>query len=317
MAKELKEKMNIQFFAGEKIITRANAEALIDEQFSKEIFNGIAQESVVLKVAKRLQNMTSDKTKIRVLDLLPVAGFVSGDTGLKPTSNAAWKGKEIHAEEIAVIIGIPEAVVDDASYDIIGEAKPRIVEAFGKVIDEAILFGKGKPGSWPEGLLTQITAADKNVTPEAGATTYDNIDAAMTLVEENGFMADTIVGGVGLKSKFRKMVDKNGQPIKGTEIDELNREYVRNGAWDKSLTQFFIGDWSNLVYAVRQDITYKILDQSVITDSAGKVIYNFAQQDMVGLRVVMRLGWEVPNPVTAENGTAKRFPFACVDNPAA
>ena len=24
----------------------------------------------------------------------------------------------------------------------------------------------------------------------------------------------------------------------------------------------------------------------------------------------MRLGWEIPNPVNAENGTAARFPFA-------
>lgn len=31
---------------------------------------------------------------------------------------------------------------------------------------------------------------------------------------------------------------------------------------------------------------------------------------MVALRVVMRLGWEIPNPVNALNETTKRFPFA-------
>ena len=31
---------------------------------------------------------------------------------------------------------------------------------------------------------------------------------------------------------------------------------------------------------------------------------------MVALRVVMRLGWEIPNPVNAENETDARFPFA-------
>jgi hypothetical protein len=30
---------------------------------------------------------------------------------------------------------------------------------------------------------------------------------------------------------------------------------------------------------------------------------------MVALRVVMRLGWEIPNPVNALNETATRFPF--------
>ena len=31
---------------------------------------------------------------------------------------------------------------------------------------------------------------------------------------------------------------------------------------------------------------------------------------MVALRVVMRLGWEIPNPVNALNESAARFPFA-------
>ena len=45
--------------------------------------------------------------------------------------------------------------------------------------------------------------------------------------------------------------------------------------------------------------------------STKEVIYALAQQDMVALRIVMRLGWEVPNPINSlKPKEAERFPFA-------
>ena len=71
------------------------------------------------------------------------------------------------------------------------------------------------------------------------------------------------------------------------------------------------GDFKQLVYAIRQDITYKVLDQAVIQDAGGNTIYNLAQQDMVALRAVMRLGFALPNPINRLQGTAaNRSPFA-------
>ena len=60
------------------------------------------------------------------------------------------------------------------------------------------------------------------------------------------------------------------------------------------------GDFKELVYSIRQDVTYKILTEATIVDPTTKeVIYSLAQQDMVALRAVMRLGWEIPNPTSA------------------
>ena len=62
---------------------------------------------------------------------------------------------------------------------------------------------------------------------------------------------------------------------------------------------------------MRQDITYKVLDQAVIQDAAGNTIYNLAQQDMVALRAVMRLGFALPNQINRMQQTAaNRAPFA-------
>ena len=140
---------NLQLFDTDaQIIDRSGAEALIPEDRAKEIIQGAIEQSAVLSVGRRLADMTTAQNKLPVLDSLPIAYFVNGDTGAKKTTKQAWDKKVIYAEEIAVIVPIPEAVLDDADYDIWGEVKPRVQEAFGKVIDAAILFGDGKPTNW-------------------------------------------------------------------------------------------------------------------------------------------------------------------------
>lgn len=65
-------------------------------------------------MARKLPNMTSKQTRIRVLDFLPTAYWVDGDTGMKQTSMQAWDNVYLTAAELAVIVPIPESVFDDA-----------------------------------------------------------------------------------------------------------------------------------------------------------------------------------------------------------
>ena len=259
---------------------------------------------------RRLPNMTSDKTKLRVLDSLPVAYFVDESTnnGRKNTTKMAWDKKYINAAELAVIVPIKENVLNDASIDIWAEVRPRIVEAFAKKIDNAMFFGVDKPSDWRAGLVPSVISAGAEV-DETGHL-YSDINDVMTKVEESGYEVNGILGGVGLKGKFRMMTDTTGQPLNTTEIGSVRREFMDNGVWDKTTSTLIAGDFSQAVYAIRQDVTYKILDQAVIQDTDGSILYNLAQDDMVALRVVMRLGWEIPNPVNALNETSARFPFA-------
>ena len=135
----------------------------------------------------------------------------------------------------------------------------------------------------------------------------------MTEVEESGYNVTALLGGVGLKGKFRMMTDTTGQPLATTEIGSLRREYLDNGAWDKDEATLIAGDFSQAVYAIRQDVTYKVLDQAIIQDPTdGSILYNLAQEDMVALRVTFRMGYAIPNPVTALDGTEERYPFAAL-----
>lgn len=297
------------------MITKQNAEALFSEDLIAEIIQGVVKQSAALSMFRQLPNMTSNAMRMRVLDALPMAYWVDegANNGRKNLTEAAWDNKFIVPAELAVIVPIKENVLDDASIDIWGEIRPRLVEAIGKKIDQAIFVGIDKPTAWRADLLSSIAQAGAFVT-QGSATLYSAINDAMTKVEESGYNPTGIVGGVDVKGKFRMMLDTAGQPIKGTEIDSLPKAYIDNGAWDKSKAQMIIGDFTQAVYAIRQDITYKVLDQAVIQDpSTGSIKYNLAQEDMVALRVVMRLGWEIPNPITAlQPDETVRFPFAAI-----
>lgn len=302
------------------MINRTDAEALIPQEVSREIIQAVPQGSIVMRLARRLQNMAAKQKKVPVLSALAMAYFVQGDTGLKQTTKLAWEGKIIEAEELAVIVPIPESVLSDAEYDIWGEVRPSLIEAFGQAFDRAVLFGDSRPATWPQGILQSATAAGHAVT--AGSDLYADLlgqNWVMSLVERDGYPVTAHVAGLGVKARLRNVRDAQGRPILIEPAQTMAQwylagapiEFPTNGAIDETRALLFAGDWAQVVYAIRQDITYKVLDQAVITDNSGAIIYNLAQQDMVALRATMRIGWQIANPVTRANtNAATRFPFA-------
>lgn len=295
------------------MIAKNDVSALIDEQVVGEIFEGAQKESKVLSMFRRLPNMSSDKTKLRVSDALPVAYFVdeSKNNGRKNLTKAAWKNVFLTAEEIAVIVPIKENLLNDASVDLWAEIRPQLTSAIAKTIDAAVFKGEGAPTSWGEGIIPQIIAKGKKVA-ETGKL-YEDINKVMVEVEESGYDVNALLGGVGLKGKFRMMTDTTGRPLNTTEIGSLRREYLDNGAWDKETATLIAGDFNQAVYAIRSDVDYKVLTEAVIQDpSSGEILYNLAQEDMVALRVTFRMGYAIPNPVNALDGTGTRYPFAAL-----
>ena len=140
-----KNRMNLRLFENDvNIIDRTGAESLIPIQESNEIIQGVIAQSAVLSRGRKLANMTSKQYKMPVLDMLPIAYFVNGDSGQKKTTKQAWDKKFIVAEEIAVIVPIPEAVLDDSQYDIWGGSKTKVTGGIGIRLNGAVLFGTDK-----------------------------------------------------------------------------------------------------------------------------------------------------------------------------
>lgn len=310
---------------GKSIISRENAEALIREQVVPQIFQDVPKKSAFMALARKLPNMTSKQTRIRVLDQLPMAYWVNGDTGFKRTSEQAWDNVFLTAAELAVIVPIPEAVLDDAEFDIMGEVTPRVNEAIAQRVDSATIFGNNRPAEWDCDIITRARQAGNNVSTSSGKDWYDLImseDGAFDKVEQLGYAVTGAIGAMGMKAKLRGLRTQDGLPIYTASmqgatsygLDGNPLYFLDNGAFDKTVAQLVVGDFSQAVYAIRQDVTIKILDQGVIQDPTTKeIVYNLAQQDMIALRVVFRMGWALPNPATRLDGTREGCPFAYIE----
>jgi hypothetical protein len=104
------------------------------------------------------------------------------------------------------------------------------------------------------------------------------------------------------------LVDVSTSSIQGVPI-----HYMMAGTVPAT-ARAIAGDFSLGIVGVRQDLTYKVLDQAVLSDDTGKVIYNLAQQDMVALRITGRLAYATAVPATRSGGGANAYPFAVLQD---
>ena len=292
-----------------------------------ELLKVMPEESVMLRRARR-QPMSSKTSKQPIMTSFPEAYWVDGDTGLKQTTKQTFSQPIMTAEELAVIAVVPDAVIDDSSLPIWETLRPYLIEAIGRKIDAAAVWGIDKPASWPLALVPGAIAAGVSVTGNALATPADERRDAGRLVAELGLkMArgaganlSGLIAEAGTKWHLDGIRDRDNRPIyNGTEgaLRGVPLDEMKNGAWQAAsggTAVPLIGvDWSQVYIGVRQDITVKLLDQAVISDADGKVILNLAQQDSKGLRIVFRVGYQAVMPINhQQTNPALRFPAGIV-----
>lgn len=307
------------------IIARTDTGNLIPPEYVDEIIKSAKESSVVLANARRLRDMERGEMKMSVESALPMAYFVNGDNGVKGVTKAAWTGVTLTAEEIATIVPIPQNVVDDSGTPIWGEVQPMLAEAAGALIDKTVIAGAATPSSWPTAIVTEATTRNHVVNvPAANPDYFDLImgeNGLISMVENDGFFVNGHVAAISLRGKLRGIRDEVGQPIFAPTMQGANSymldgvpvTFSRNGALNDSGVFDIAGDWSQLVYSIRKDMTFDVFDTGVITDptDSNKIVYNLMQQDMIALRLTMRLGFALPNPVNRvqPDGTT-RYPFA-------
>ena len=304
-------------------IARNKTGNLIPIEYYPEIFKAAAAESVVLANARRLRDMERHELALTAEDALPLAYFTNGDTGFRDVTKAEWKGVTLTAEEINAIVPVPNNVMDDMDVPIWQEVMPMLSQAIGAVIDKALLIGTNKPATWPTAILSEAQTRSHVVTvPGSSPDYYDLImgpDGVIAKVEEDGYFVSGHAANISMRAKLRGVRDEVGQPIfmpsmqpgAQYQLDGAPMYFPRNGSLPAEVLDI-AGDWSQLVYSVRRDMTWDIFREGVISDPTTKlVVTNLMQQRMTALMVTMRIGFALPNPVNMvqPDGTA-RYPFA-------
>jgi len=177
-----------------------------------------------------------------------------------------------------------------------------------------VLFGENKATRSPNGIFTDAVAKSHTVALNTGSDILDDLNSALTLVENDGFTPTGHLADLSVRGKFRNLRDTNGSRI---NIEDFAANfggvprYMNKGNSIPASALIFSGDWSQVVYALSRDFEMRIEQSGVIQDGAGNISFNLMQQNMVGLICSMRVGWALPNPVNAVNtdGTS-RYPFA-------
>jgi HK97 family phage major capsid protein len=313
-------------------VSRTDAEVHIPEAVSSDILENAGKQSVALQLIQSTP-LSTKITKMPVLASLPTAAWVTGDTGRKTVSNMSWTKKFFTVEELAVIVPVPEAVLDDADFSLLEAIRVGAAGAIAAKLDETVFFGtedNGKPDSFPLGLVPGAIAAGKTVELGGSAVSEGGIatdfSRAFAQVEKSGRAVSGVYASSSLRPYTREANDANGAPSTRVSTDTIHGVPVRystDGLFvpgeDDVEALALAGDFSAAKIGVRQDVTYKLLDQATLQNADGSIMYNLAQQDMVAVRVVARYAFVLANPVNRGNlhlSENDRYAFSAVTAPA-
>jgi len=291
------------------ITNRQDADALIPEEESREILDQVIASSFLINEAGNTIQMSRKQTRLPVIGTVVSGGWVDGDTGVKAKSQNAWRNVFLNAEAHAVIVPVPEDVVEDMDEGFWERTRPQIAAAFARELDKAALFrANGEaPSSWPEGLAVQ--AHQRGAFVPIGSNAAKNggfagdVSDAFERLETSGFDPNLALAHTGLRAKARNTRDADGRQlaeIGATEWYGTSVQYPARGLWNPVtygsttfLPRGVVVDTSQLAFGLRSDISYKILDQATVTIDNQPV--NLAERDMVAIRAVGRFAFAVAN----------------------
>lgn len=322
----------------DSLISRGNVNLSTD--VLGEIFSAAAEQSAVFSLGRQLRMMNAAELQLDVLSALPSVYFV-GEKGnspsgtfshLKQTTSAEWDNVTITAEELAVIVPIPVNLVNDANFPVFDEVQGLITTAIAQKVDNSVLFGTpgtDVPATWRNGVFTGMPTAHKIAVGGLGDIYNVILGASGTYaqVEADGYEVNGNLAAQVIRGKIRGLRDGSGgtvgmpvfapatQPVGAFryELDGAPTAFDRLGSLDLAKALMISGDWSQLVWSIRQDIKFDRFDSGVITDASGVIIHNLMQEDLVALRCTFRMGWQLPNPINYLNTNANtRYPFAAV-----
>jgi hypothetical protein len=315
--------------AFDNITARSDVAALIPEQVSNEMLGKATQGSAVLNMFRRIP-VQGTALRFPILTALPIAYWVSGDTGLKQTTEMGWSNKYLTIEEIATIMPVADNVMEDVTVNIWDEAQPLLVEAFARVLDSAVFFGASAPSSFPTNIVAAAAAAGNFV--DAGTATtaqggfMGDLDNLISKIEQDGYDTTGYLSPITTRARFRSARDTQGRKLDEGRVagnlqavDGVSIMYPMRGLWPASGgvgvngVALIGGQWDQFVIGVKNGIEYKVITEGVITDDQNQIVYNLPQQDMQALRLKFRIGWQVANTINNDNPDGStRYPVGYI-----
>jgi HK97 family phage major capsid protein len=285
-------------------------EDLVPSAVAAEVVSSVSDhQSALMQLAHKVP-MPSGVEQVPVVSSAPVSGFVSpAYGGLKPGSSVEWTALTLTAGEIGVLVAVPDAYISDTSYDVWGNVKDEITRSFVSVFENAALYGTNAPSDWPTGGLTAAAHADAI----SGADALDALDKAMSHLEAAGITPSGILGGPALRAALRAQSVAVLQPFTEAPASIYGVPIAFSTNWDDTKGIALVGGFDpGVIVGIREDLTWTISEEGVISDATGKVVLNALQSDSSILRCYWRLALQATQPIGPEGTGVKTLALAKV-----
>lgn len=277
-----------------------------------DIFNKIAEESVVMKTAGTIP-MPITGTSFIVPTGEITAGVV-GEGSLKPISKGAAQVKNVRPIKVATIMYFSEEMLDANPGYVVDRFKQDMTDAIMRSVDAAVLFGRdaltGDTIPGVEYINQSKNRFNLGDSPKKdGGYFKDLINGISTLSSDRkkvtGFIADE-----SLRFDLYSATDLQGRPLQGANFDVANNSgsllgYPVNYSPNVAGNMGSIGDTSVRAVAgdfkknvrlgyVRDTVTFRRANEATLIDN-GEFVPLF-QTNMKAFLVEAQFGWALTDP---------------------
>lgn len=212
-------------------------------------------------------------------------------------------------KKLGVIVPMTQEIVDDTGIDLTGLVAQLIREAIDMEVDLQFFQGDGTvwTGIFNDTTIPTTKLADnddvEDLRPEDILKLADDTSLA---VNGKYHMHRTVLSKI---RTLRQNDDGTGDylynPLGGGEFGTINGRAVElieaaptkasaEGTATPNLPIMIYGDLKRgVAYGEKGDVRLKLLDQATITDDDGETVINLAEQDMIGIRAIQRVGMKV------------------------
>jgi HK97 family phage major capsid protein len=292
----------------------------MEPEYAEQVIAELPGKSALLGMMKQEPMLSSDTRYYPVMTSKPKAYFVSPtDVGYRQSTEVTWEYADLAIEEISTFVVVPQNVLRDSNYPIWDRIRPELEAAIAEVIDKTILYGgngmQAKPATWPDGLVTQAASLGRTVSLAESTDLYSAVlseEGTWTLVEQDGFDVTGNIAARKMKGRIRNLRGEDGRPIfQDGKFYDTEITYPDLNTFKESNGLLLSGDFSRAIYAIREDITYRMTTDATISDpDTGLVIYNLVMEKLAAIFVDIRLGWQLPRPVNWHKQSAADRPFS-------
>lgn len=259
----------------------------VPTELSNKIIQKVQDGSAVMKLAQYM-DLPGLGATIPVITSDPEAEWVA-ETGLKPVSRPGLSTKTMQAYTLAVIVPFSNQFRNNmpALYQAIVERLPK---ALAQKFDATVFHGAA-PGS---NFDTFANATAQSL----GSDPYTALVAADADIAAHNGIANGIVIAPQGKSKLLLAKDNDGRPLFINSLAEgaipqilSQPTYLAKAAYKDAASDVLgvMGDWTQAIYGIAQNLSLSISDQATLTD--GDQTINLWQRNMFAVRAEIEVGF--------------------------